>query len=70
VVDDGEAPDCLVPIDLATDTQSPEIEAVPFSRVDYQCLLHVLLLVVAGTACQISELWRTTDRSVRETKRL
>lgn len=50
VVDDGEAPGCLVALDLPTDTQPPEIKAVFFSSRDDQCLRHVLLLLMAGNA--------------------
>jgi hypothetical protein len=45
---------CLVPI-LPTDPQPPTIEAVFFSSVDDQCLRHVLLVGVAGTARRSSE---------------
>lgn len=44
VVDDGEAPACLVPVDLPTDAQPPEIEALLFACADGQCIRHVLLM--------------------------
>jgi hypothetical protein len=65
------APAYLVPVDLPPDAQPLEVEAVFFSSVDYQCLRHVLLLAVAGTARRApSPSSGSSDRSALETKRL